>query len=85
MRTSFATIPAAERKLLTYHDAYAYFAKDYGWKVIGAIQVSDFEDPTPKEVAGLIDQVKAREGAGDLRLRGLPEPGARSRSARRPA
>ena len=26
MRTSFATIPRAKRKLLTYHDAYAYFA-----------------------------------------------------------
>jgi ABC-type Zn uptake system ZnuABC Zn-binding protein ZnuA len=58
MRTSFATIPRAKRKLLTYHDAYAYFGRDYGWDVIGAIQVSDFEDPTPKEVAGLIDQVK---------------------------
>ncbi len=58
MRASFATIPRAERKLLTYHDAYAYFARDYGWDVIGAIQVSDFEDPTPKEVAALIDQVK---------------------------
>jgi ABC-type Zn uptake system ZnuABC Zn-binding protein ZnuA len=58
MRTSFATIPRAKRKLLTYHDAYAYFGKDYGWDIIGAIQVSDFEDPTPKEVAGLIDQVK---------------------------
>jgi ABC-type Zn uptake system ZnuABC Zn-binding protein ZnuA len=59
MRTSFATIPRARRKLLTYHDAYAYFGRDYGWDVIGAIQVSDFEDPTPKEVASLIDQVKA--------------------------
>ncbi len=59
MRTSFATIPRAKRKLLTYHDAYAYFGRDYGWDIIGAIQVSDFEDPTPKEVAGLIDQVKA--------------------------
>jgi ABC-type Zn uptake system ZnuABC Zn-binding protein ZnuA len=58
MRTSFATIPRAKRKLLTYHDAYAYFGRDYGWDIIGAIQVSDFEDPTPKEVAGLIDQVK---------------------------
>lgn len=58
MRTSFATIPRARRKLLTYHDAYAYFGRDYGWDIIGAIQVSDFEDPTPKEVAGLIDQVK---------------------------
>ena len=58
MRTSFDTIPRAKRKLLTYHDAYAYFGRDYGWDIIGAIQVSDFEDPTPKEVAGLIDQVK---------------------------
>ncbi len=58
MRASFATIPAADRKLLTYHDAYAYFAKDYDWTVIGAIQVESFEDPTPKEVAGLIDQVE---------------------------
>ena len=38
MRDAVATIPRAERKLLTYHDAYAYFAKDYGWTVIGAIQ-----------------------------------------------
>jgi len=59
MRTSFDTIPRAKRKLLTYHDAYAYFARTYGWDVIGAIQVSDFEDPTAKEVAALIDQVRA--------------------------
>ena len=59
MRESFATIP--KRQLLTYHDAYAYFAKTYDWTVIGAIQVSDFEDPTPAEVADLIDQVKAAD------------------------
>jgi ABC-type Zn uptake system ZnuABC Zn-binding protein ZnuA len=61
MRKSFATIPPSRRKLLTYHDAYAYFGKDYGWKIIGAIQVSSFEDPTPKEVVRLIDQVKAEK------------------------
>ena len=60
MRTSFATLPGEDRKLLTYHDAYAYFARTYDWTVIGAIQVSDYEDPTPKEVAGLIDQVRAQ-------------------------
>ncbi len=61
MRTSFATLPRARRKLLTYHDAYAYFARDYDWDVVGAIQVSDFEDPTPSEVADLIDQVRAEK------------------------
>ena len=59
MRTSFATLPRERRKLLTYHDAYAYFARTYDWQVIGAIQVENFADPTPREVAGLIDQVKA--------------------------
>jgi ABC-type Zn uptake system ZnuABC Zn-binding protein ZnuA len=59
MRTAFATMPKERRKLLTYHDAYAYFARTYDWEVIGAIQVENFEDPSPKEVAALIDQVKA--------------------------
>ena len=61
MRRSFATIPRSKRKLLTYHDAYAYFGRDYGWDIVGAIQVSDFEDPTPKEVARLIDQVRREQ------------------------
>ena len=61
MRTAFATLPRDRRKLLTYHDAYAYFARTYDWEVIGAIQVESFEDPTPKEVAALIDQVEAAE------------------------
>jgi ABC-type Zn uptake system ZnuABC Zn-binding protein ZnuA len=53
-----ATVPQNSRKLLTYHDAYAYFAQTYGWEVLGAIQVSNFEEPTPREVADLIMQVK---------------------------
>jgi manganese/iron transport system substrate-binding protein len=53
------SVPAGNLKLLTYHDAYAYFAKNYGWTVIGAIQPNDFADPAPSEVARLIDQVIA--------------------------
>jgi ABC-type Zn uptake system ZnuABC Zn-binding protein ZnuA len=59
MRTAFATV--AKRELLTYHDAYAYFAETYDWTVIGAIQVSDFEEPTPREVTSLIEQVRERD------------------------
>src|SRR5690606_38478740 len=61
MREAFATVPPSDRKLLTYHDAYAYFAEEYGWEVIGAIQVADFEEPTAAEVADLIDQVRAED------------------------
>jgi ABC-type Zn uptake system ZnuABC Zn-binding protein ZnuA len=55
------TIPEGKKQLLTYHDAYAYFAKTYGWEVIGAVQPSNFEDPQPKEIARIIDQVRERE------------------------
>lgn len=58
MKTATATIPATQRKLVTYHDAYAYFAKHYGYSVIGALQPSSFDEPTPKEIADLIDQIK---------------------------
>lgn len=59
MMTATATIPEAQRKLVTYHDAYAYFAKHYGFTVIGALQPSSFEEPTPKEIADLITQIQA--------------------------
>jgi ABC-type Zn uptake system ZnuABC Zn-binding protein ZnuA len=59
MHGATATLEPARRKLLTYHDAYAYFAATYGWEVIGAIQVASFDEPSAKEVAALIDQVKA--------------------------
>ena len=58
MLTATATVPETQRKLLTYHDAYAYFAVHYGYTVIGAIQPSSFDEPTPKEIANLITQVR---------------------------
>lgn len=56
---SVQTIPEQNRKLLTYHDSWAYFAPRYGMTVIGAAQPSDFSEPSPREVASLIDQIKA--------------------------
>ena len=58
IQDAIASIPAANRKLLTYHDSFAYFAPRYGITVIGAIQPSDFAEPSAKEVAALIRQVK---------------------------
>lgn len=54
------SVPEQNRKLLTYHDSWAYFAPRYGMVVIGAVQPSDFGQPTPREVAKLIDQIKAK-------------------------
>jgi ABC-type Zn uptake system ZnuABC Zn-binding protein ZnuA len=58
LRVASATIPADARLLVTYHDAYAYFAEEYGWTVLGAVQPSSFDEPTPREVADLVDQIE---------------------------
>ncbi len=57
-RKVVASIPPQNRKLLTYHDSWAYWSREYGFEVIGAIQPSDFKEPSAQDVAKLIDQVK---------------------------
>jgi ABC-type Zn uptake system ZnuABC Zn-binding protein ZnuA len=58
IREAAQTIPENNRRLLTYHDSWPYFARRYGFKIIGAVQPSDFADPSPREVKRLIDQIK---------------------------
>jgi ABC-type Zn uptake system ZnuABC Zn-binding protein ZnuA len=53
------TVPPQNRKLLTYHDSWAYFAPRYGMTVIGALQPSDFGEPNPQDIAKLIDQIRS--------------------------
>lgn len=58
VRAATATVPAARRTLLTYHDSFPYFARAYGWRVVGAIQPSDFSEPAPRDVARIIAQIR---------------------------
>jgi ABC-type Zn uptake system ZnuABC Zn-binding protein ZnuA len=58
IKEAIQTIPANNRRLLTYHDSWPYFARRYGFQVIGAVQPSDFADPSPKEVIRLIEQIR---------------------------
>lgn len=59
IQAAINSIPAENRKLLTYHDSWAYFAPRYGMTVIGAIQPSDFAEPSAQDIATLIEQVRA--------------------------
>jgi ABC-type Zn uptake system ZnuABC Zn-binding protein ZnuA len=74
MKTATATVPAEQRKLLTYHDSFPYFARDFGWKVIGAIQPSEFDEPTPRDVANLIDQIKKEKVVAIFGSEVFPSP-----------
>jgi len=52
------TIPENNRKLVTYHDSFAYFAPRYGMQIIAAIQPASFTEPGPREVMRIIAQIK---------------------------
>ena len=56
---SVASIPEPARKLVTYHDSFAYFSRRYGVPVIAAIQPSDFSEPSPGELRALVEQIRA--------------------------
>lgn len=55
------TIPEKNRKLVTYHDSFAYFAPRYGMTVIGAVQPSDFKEPSPQDIVSIIEQLKKEQ------------------------
>ncbi|SER06024.1 zinc/manganese transport system substrate-binding protein/manganese/iron transport system substrate-binding protein [Nitrosomonas sp. Nm51] len=52
------TIPKNSRKLVTYHDSFAYFAPRYGMEVIAAIQPASFTEPGPRDIVHIIEQIK---------------------------
>jgi ABC-type Zn uptake system ZnuABC Zn-binding protein ZnuA len=56
---SVETIPPQNRRLLTYHDSFPFFGSRYGLEIIGAVQPSDFGEPSAREVANLIDQIRS--------------------------
>lgn len=61
IKATVASIPEDSRKLLTYHDSWAYFAPLYGMTVVGAIQPSDFAEPSARDVGDLITQIRGEE------------------------
>lgn len=58
---SFAAVPQAQRKVLTGHDAFAYMGKRYNIRFIAPQGVSTTAEPSAKQVASIIRQIK-REG-----------------------
>ena len=59
IRACFAPVPVADRKLVTSHDAFNYFAKRYDVEVVGAIIPSQTTEAQPSagDVARLAKQV----------------------------
>ncbi|WP_199246773.1 metal ABC transporter substrate-binding protein [[Phormidium] sp. ETS-05] len=59
MQQQIATIPENQRRLVTTHDAFEYYARAYGLKVAGTlIGISTEEQPSAQTVKNLAEEIK---------------------------
>lgn len=63
-RTALETIPEEDRTLVVYHDSWSYFAKNYGFEVMGALQAVDFSEPSAAEMRNMVGQVQSAGVSG---------------------
>jgi ABC-type Zn uptake system ZnuABC Zn-binding protein ZnuA len=59
LKAKVATIPADRRKLVTSHDAFPYFARAFGFEIVGFAQPQPDQMPSAGELAQLIQKVRA--------------------------
>jgi ABC-type Zn uptake system ZnuABC Zn-binding protein ZnuA len=59
IKQRIATIPPANRTMLTFHDAWYYFDRRYGVRDVGAIEQSPGQSPSAAYLAALIAQARA--------------------------
>jgi ABC-type Zn uptake system ZnuABC Zn-binding protein ZnuA len=60
IRTCVGELPRAERKLVTSHDAFGYYARRYGLTVIGALipSLSSQAQPSARDTERLVHQIE---------------------------
>jgi zinc/manganese transport system substrate-binding protein len=58
VKAAIDSIPADKRTIITSHDAFGYFERDYGVKFIAPEGISTEAEASAADVAKLVDQVK---------------------------
>lgn len=61
VREAVAGIPPDRRKVISTHDAFGYFAAEYGLQFIAPLGVSTETEPSARDIAAIVGQVKARK------------------------
>ena len=57
-RTRMAAIPAANRTVISFHDAFPYFAAAYGLTIDGTIVDAPGQDPSAAQIGSLVGTVR---------------------------
>ncbi len=55
----YAAIPAEKRRIVTFHDAFGYYARAYGITIVGVAVEAPGQDPSAQEIAALIKAIRA--------------------------
>lgn len=59
VREAVAKIPPERRKVISTHDAFGYFAAEYGVQFVAPLGVSTETEPSARDIAAIIGQIKA--------------------------
>jgi ABC-type Zn uptake system ZnuABC Zn-binding protein ZnuA len=76
-------LPQARRKLVTSHDTFGYFAKRYGYEILGTALGSistEAADPSAGAIVVLVEQIKAA-GVPAIFAENVQNPGLMDRIA----
>ena len=73
LRASFNAIPAERRKVVTSHDAFAYFSRAYGISFISPVGINTETEPSAADVGRIIKQIK-REHIPAVFMESISDP-----------
>lgn len=59
VRAAVAQIPPERRKVISTHDAFGYFAAEYGIAFVAPLGVSTDSEPSARDIAAIVNQIKA--------------------------
>lgn len=59
LTVDFAAIDPDQRKIVTMHDAFGYFARAYEIEIVGVAVASPGQDPSAQEIRALIDAIRS--------------------------
>lgn len=59
VRDQIATIPEPNRKIVTFHDAFPYYAREYGITSVGVAVQAPGQDPSAGDTAALVEAIRA--------------------------
>ncbi len=72
-RQEVAKLPREKRKLVTSHDAFQYFARDFGFRIYAVEGVSSDDQPSSKKVTDLIKTIRT-EGVKAVFFESIENP-----------